>query len=137
MAPPRYTGGCLCAQLRYAADAAPRDAGYCYCVDCRRVSGSGWIGFMGFARAALRFSGATRQYEVRSHRGTTSVRNFCPHCGSLVFGGPADASEFTIYAGSLDEPALFVPRMAIFTRDRPSWAPLPAGLGLHQTLPPG
>ena len=41
-------GGCLCGALRYTADKAPAYAGYCFCADCRKASGSGWVGFMGF-----------------------------------------------------------------------------------------
>ena len=44
----RTTGGCLCRALRYEAVGEPLGAGHCYCVDCRRASGSGFIPFMGF-----------------------------------------------------------------------------------------
>ena len=37
------TGGCLCGALRYEADAEPLHAGFYYCDDCRRASGSGCI----------------------------------------------------------------------------------------------
>jgi hypothetical protein len=75
---------------------------------------------MGFASAAVRFSAETRQFRSRSFRGTDAVRNFCPGCGGLVFGGEVgkDASH-TIYAGSLGDPSLFRPTIAIFVRDRP------------------
>ena len=42
------TGGCLCGQLRYEARGEPNFAGHCYCADCRKASGSGFIPFMGF-----------------------------------------------------------------------------------------
>jgi hypothetical protein len=43
--------------------------------------------------------------------------------------------QHSVYAGSLDDASLFQPTMAIFTRDRPVWVSLPAGLRLFQTLP--
>ena len=46
--PKRYTGGCLCGALRYEAFGEPIGSGHCYCVDCRRASGSGFVPFMGF-----------------------------------------------------------------------------------------
>jgi hypothetical protein len=58
----RYTGGCLCGALRYEADGEPLFAGHCYCADCRKAFGSGFIPFMGFASSAVRFSGQTRQF---------------------------------------------------------------------------
>jgi len=130
------TGGCLCGALRYEADGAPSGAGYCCCADCRRASGSGFIPFMNFPGSAVRFTGQTRPFRSRSFRDTTSVRNSCPVCSSLVFGGEVGESDsFTIYAGSLDDPTLFQPRIAIFVRDRPAWVELPPGLTVFETLP--
>jgi hypothetical protein len=49
----RNSGGCLCGALRYEVEGEPLFAGYCYCADCRKGSGSG-IPFMGFGSAAVR-----------------------------------------------------------------------------------
>ena len=43
-----YTGGCLCGALRYEAFGESIGSGHCYCADCRRASGSGFVPFMGF-----------------------------------------------------------------------------------------
>ena len=131
-----YTGGCLCGALRYEAEGEPRFAGHCYCADCRKASGSGFIPFMGFAGSAVRFSGETRQFRSKAATGGDAVRNFCPVCGSLVFGGEVGKDDsHTIYAGSLDDPTLFSPRVAIFARDRPSWAVMPTGVEIFDGLP--
>jgi hypothetical protein len=133
----RYTGGCLCGAVRYEAEGEPLYAGYCYCADCRKASGSGFIPFMGFSSTAVRFSGETRQFRSRSFRGTDAVRNFCPVCGGLVFGGVVGQdTSHTLYAGTLDEPSAFQPKVALFARDRPAWAPLPPGLTAFDTMPP-
>ena len=132
----RFTGGCLCGALRYAADGEPLYTGHCYCVDCRRASGSGFIPFMGFAASAVSFTGETRQFRAKAARGGESVRNFCSACGSLVFGGEVGKVEsHTVYAGSLDNPSLFHPQIAIFTRGRPEWAVVPEGLTMFEALP--
>lgn len=131
-----YTGGCLCGAVRYEATAEPLYAGYCCCADCRKASGSGFVPFMGFAGAAVRFSGAPRQYRSAAVNGGMAVRNFCPACGGLVFGGEVGKDDsFTIYAGSLDDPSLFRPTIAIFARDRPDWVVLPPELALFDTMP--
>ena len=133
----RYTGGCLCGAVRYEAKREPRFAGHCYCADCRKASGSGFIPFMGFASSAVRFSGQTRQFRSRSFRGSDAVRNFCPICGGLVFGGEVGKDEsHTIYAGSLDDPSRFQPKIAIFVRDRPAWTAMPPDITVFETLPP-
>jgi len=132
----RFKGGCLCGALRWEADGEPSYMGHCYCADCRKASGSGFIPFMGFKADAVRFSGATRQFACPAARGGEAVRNFCPTCGGLVFGGIVGKDDsFTVYAGSLDDPALFRPRIAIFTRGRPEWALIPTGLKVYEGLP--
>jgi hypothetical protein len=132
----RYTGGCLCGALRYEAEGEPQYAGHCYCADCRKASGSGFIPFMGYRSGAVRFSGQTRIYKSRAARGTDAVRNFCLVCGSLVFGGEVGESEqFTVYAGSMDDPSAFRPTIAIFTRNRPIWAVIPPDLTIFEGAP--
>ena len=132
----RYTGGCLCGALRYEADGEPLFAGHCYCSDCRRASGSGFIPFMGFSSSAVRFSGETRKFVSKSARGSDAVRNSCPICSSLVFGGEIGKTDsFTIYAGSLDDPSLFRPTIAIFARGRPPWAMIPPNLAVFDGMP--
>jgi hypothetical protein len=132
----RISGGCLCGALRYEADAPPLYAGYCCCADCRKASGSGFIPFMGFAASTIRFTGEARPFRSRSFRGGEAVRNDCPVCGGLVFGGDVgQVDQHTVYAGSLDDPAVFQPRMAIFLRDKPDWVVLPDGLDRFETMP--
>ncbi|HMK87710.1 MAG TPA: GFA family protein [Steroidobacteraceae bacterium] len=136
MSEARHAGGCLCGALRYEALGDPRYAGYCYCEDCRKASGSGFIPFMVFAASAVCFTGRTLEFISKSARGRDAVRNSCPVCASLVFGGKVgEAEEFTIYAGSLDDPCAFRPTMAIFTRGRPDWAALIPGLAVYERLP--
>jgi hypothetical protein len=132
----RFTGGCLCGALRYEAAGEPLYAGHCYCVDCQKASGSGFVPFIGFSTAAIRFSGATRTFTSKAANGGDAVRNFCTRCGSLVFGGVLGESDtFTIYASSLDDRSAFWPKVAIFTRDRPPWALIPPGLTVFETMP--
>ena len=131
-----FSGGCLCGALRYDAHGAPLYAGHCYCGDCRKASGSGFIAFIAFARANVHFSGPVRQHRSPSASGRVAVRNFCAQCNSLVYGGERDISEsFTLYAGSLDDASLFRPTIAIFTRGRPAWAVIPPGLTCFEGAP--
>jgi hypothetical protein len=132
-----FTGGCLCGAVRYEARGEPEMTGHCYCVDCRRASGSGFIPFMNFPAARLRFGGEpTVLVRSLSIGGSEAVRNRCPRCGSLVFGGIVGVdTDHTIYAGTLDDPGLFRPQVAIFGRDRPEWAALPEGLTVFETMP--
>jgi hypothetical protein len=131
-----YTGGCLCGALRYEAESEPTFSGHCYCADCRKASGSGFIPFMGFPSRALCFIGHALQFRSKAANGGEAVRNFCPICGGLVFGGEVGKDQsHTIYAGSLDDPSVFHPTIAIFTRGRPAWAVIPPGLATFEAGP--
>jgi hypothetical protein len=131
-----YTGGCLCGALRYEAEGEPSYMGHCYCADCRKASGSGFIPFMAFRSSAVRFSSQSRTFTTKAARGGDAVRNCCPVCSSLVFGGRVGQDDsFTIYAGSLDDPSSFHPTIAIFTRGRPDWAIIPPDLAAFERLP--
>jgi len=132
----QHSGGCLCGALRYETVAEPMSQGHCYCADCRKASGSGFVPFMNFRSADVRFRGEARQFRSRAWNGGEAVRNFCPICMSLVFGGEIGLSDsFTIYAGSLDDPSRFRPTLAIFAEGRPAWALIPPGLTVFDRMP--
>jgi hypothetical protein len=132
----KYTGGCLCGAVRYEATGEPLNQGYCFCADCRKASGSGFIPFMNFPASTVRISGETKLNIVKSIRGSDAVRNHCASCGSLVYGGIVGKDmQHTIYAGSLDDASLFRPVIAIFLRDKPDWVIAPEGLKTFDTMP--
>ena len=84
---------------------------------------------MEFPARSVRFSGQTWLFASKAASGGEAVRNSCPVCGGLVFGGVVGKDEaHTIYAGSLDDPSFFRPTIAIFTRGRPDWAVIPPRL---------
>jgi hypothetical protein len=130
------SGGCLCGALRYEAQGAPAAMGLCFCADCRKASGSGFIPFMNFPAAALCISGAVLQHRMAHADGREAVRNSCARCGGLVFGGVlGETDSHTIYAGSLDDASLFRPSIAIYVRDAPAWLVIPPGLKRFETMP--
>jgi hypothetical protein len=123
------TGGCLCGALRYEARGEPRFMGCCFCADCRKASGSGFIPVMMYAAAQLTITGPSSVHAHDLGDGRVAHRNSCSACHSLVFGGVRGESEWhTLYAGSLDEPQRFVPTVAIYTQGKPDWALIPPGL---------
>ena len=131
-----WTGGCLCGAVRYEARGEPVFMGYCFCADCRKASGSGFIPFMGLPSGAVKITGAVLVHTLTHADGREAVRNSCVVCGGLVYGGEVGKSDgHTIYAGSLDDPSLFRPSMAIFTREKPDWVVVPPGLMLFEGLP--
>jgi hypothetical protein len=132
----RMTGGCLCGALRYEAQGVPSAMGLCYCSDCRKASGSGFIPFAVFPSESLHITGPIIAYTSKAANGTDAVRNSCAVCASLVFGGPLGKTDsHTIYVGSADDPTWFKPTVAIFARNLPPWVVIPPQLRRYDALP--
>ena len=127
--PKRYTGGCLCGALRYEAFGESIGSGHCYCGDCRRASGSGFVPFMGFKAEAVRFTGEARQFHSKAANGGDAVRNRCAQCMSLVFGGEIGKSELVHALRRLARRSLGLPPdLRHLRRGPPALGAHPAGL---------
>ena len=68
------TGSCLCGDLRWKASAPPRHMGLCFCADCRKASGSGFMPFMGFDASALTITGRWTVHTMTHADGREAVR---------------------------------------------------------------
>src|ERR1044071_7295371 len=94
----RFTGGCLCGNVRIEASGLPYRVGLCHCLDCRKHHGALFFAAAIFPEEAVTVTGETRHY-----RG----RHFCPLCGSSVFARFED--EVEVHLGTLDAPDRFMP----------------------------
>jgi hypothetical protein len=115
----RFTGGCLCGDVRLEACGRPYRVGLCHCLDCRKHHGALFFAAATFPEDAVTISGETRDY-----RG----RHFCPRCGSSVFARYGD--EVEVHLGSLDAPDQLVPTYENWIIRRESWLP-PFPLARH------
>jgi len=114
------TGGCLCGAVRYQSGGQPLVGLRCYCRDCQRASGSTGVPVMIVDKKQFKVTGKTGISAVTGGSGRKAIRHFRPDCGSLLFGTPEVAPEIvTIYVGSLDDPSIFKPAFAQFTRTVP------------------
>jgi len=131
------TGRCLCGDVRYEAQGKPLFAVHCHCRDCQRSSGTGHVPVMGMPKAFFKVTGKPKSYTVQGTSGLRTTRNFCPTCGSLLFGTPDMAPEtVTVYVGTLDDPSVFQPEAILFARNRLAWDELKGSLPEFDTMPP-
>ena len=108
----RFTGGCLCGNVRLVATGRPYRVGICHCLDCRKHHGALFYAAAVFPETAVTIEGETRDW---------AGRHFCPRCGSSVFARSGDETE--VHLGSLDAPDQLMPSYESWTIRRESWLP--------------
>ena len=108
----RFTGGCLCGEVRLVATGRPYRVGICHCLDCRKHHGAIFWAAAIFPQEAVEISGETRDY---------AGRHFCPRCGSSVFARSDD--EIEVHLGALDAPDQLVPTYECWAVRREGWLP--------------
>ncbi|ACL67370.1 glutathione-dependent formaldehyde-activating GFA [Anaeromyxobacter dehalogenans 2CP-1] len=108
----RFTGGCLCGDLRFVATGRPYRVGICHCLDCRKNHGALFHASAIFPAEAVTITGESRTFAGRS---------FCPRCGSPVFGLFDD--EMGVNLGCLDAPDQLTPTYELWTIRREAWLP--------------
>jgi len=109
---PRFTGSCLCEEVRIVATGEPYRVGLCHCLDCRKHHGALFFAAAIFPEAAVTIDGETRDYQGR---------HFCPRCGSSVFAHHGD--EVEVHVGALDAPDQLTPTYENWTIRREAWLP--------------
>lgn len=133
-----YEGGCLCGAVRYRSVAAPALVGDCYCVDCRRSSGTSHCTHLGVPEAGFQATGRLRFFEKPADSGNRVSRGFCPDCGSAVYSTNAGVPGMVfIRASSLDDPDIIEPQMTVYASRAPKWARIDESRPVFQEMPEG
>ena len=110
----KIEGGCLCGAVRYESDAEPLFAVNCHCRHCQMTSGSTHLPGIGLPAAAFSLTGDFTWYKITNDRGGTSMRSFCPTCGTPIMGQIEGEELVFLHAITLDAPSVFTPQMDIF-----------------------
>ena len=108
----RFTGGCLCGDVRIVAVGRPYRVGLCHCLDCRKHTGSLFHASAIFPAEAVTVAGELRDY---------GGRMFCPRCGSSICQRSGDEMEVSL--GALDAPDQLMPTYELWTIRREAWLP--------------
>jgi hypothetical protein len=118
----KYSGSCSCGAVTYETSAEPVLQGNCHCHQCQRMTGSGYSATLFFPADAVRISGEVRSYSRSGSSGNEVGRDFCPKCGSPLFGRPGMMLGLLgIRAGTLDDTSMYQPSANIFTSSAAVW----------------
>ncbi|MFO1036522.1 MAG: GFA family protein [Geminicoccaceae bacterium] len=133
-----FRGGCLCGAVRFESRAAVQLAGHCYCVDCRRSSGTGHCTHAMVPETAFAMTGDVTFYESAADSGHRVSRGFCGICGSpLLSKNAAMPGMVFLRASALDDPEIVKPQMIVYASRAPSWDRLDPTLPAFATMPEG
>lgn len=107
------TGSCLCGDVTFRTDAAPKGASACHCGQCRRQSGHVWASAY-VAKSDLSISGKVKWYAASD----LAERGFCPSCGSFLFWRAHDEDTVSFALGALEAPTGITLEKHIFVADK-------------------
>lgn len=132
-----FSGGCLCGAVRYTASGGPQFTGDCYCLDCRRSSGTAHSSHIVMAKSAVAITGKVSGFDKPADSGNIVTRCFCPNCGTPIYSANSAMSDLLfLRALSLDDPEIYSVQMTVYTSRAPSWARIEADAPAFEAMPP-
>lgn len=132
-----FSGGCLCGAVRYEVDGEIGFMGHCYCIDCRKTSGTAHGSHVSIPKAAVKITGEVSTYDRAADSGNIVSRSFCKICGSPVYSTNSGMPDFYfIRASSLDDLEIFKAQVTVYTSRAPSWGRIDPDVMSFEAMPP-
>jgi hypothetical protein len=112
-----FSGGCLCGAIRYQVTGDPVRMAICHCDDCRRATGAAFTTNIFVKEADLCIvQGTPKQYRHPSDSGSTMTKEFCPDCGSQLFGYSSRSAGIKhVKVGTIDDARFVKPQLEVYT----------------------
>ncbi|MGL4604869.1 MAG: GFA family protein [Iodobacter sp.] len=116
------TGHCLCGAVSFKLSSDPLFTRICWCRDCQHLAANGNV-VMRVSVDELTISGILAEYTKTADSGNILTRQFCPRCGTHLFGKLSAHPQVRIVrVGNLDDPSSVRPGMNIWAASAPNWA---------------
>ena len=107
---PDLSGACACGRITSRSAASPFRSVVCHCASCRTTQGTGPVGYMGFGKVSVVWTGQ-REFRVPA---TGVTRGACADCSKpLSYMCTRWPGELYVHAATLTDPALFRPEAHI------------------------
>ena len=129
-----FEGGCYCGAIRYRAEGEPILEGQCHCRECQYISGGEPNAFIALPSDGLTYTQGNPATFTRSDVPNPVTRRFCPTCGTSL-ATEIPGGLVAIKVGTLDDPKLFNPKVAIFTVDKQAFHMIPEGVPAFARMP--
>lgn len=131
-------GRCLCGAVSYKGSGDPQIVAHCYCIDCRKSSGTGHGTHVAMPESAVSVLGDLIFYERPADSGNVVSRGFCRSCASPILSkNSAMAGMVFLRASSLDDPDTVTPAMSVYASRAPQWDQPDSALPAFAEMPEG
>jgi hypothetical protein len=118
----KVDGQCHCGQIRFRAEADPKNARICHCTDCQRLSGGPYRTGVPVRAETFELDGEPTRYIKTAASGAQRVLAFCPTCGSPVYATAlVDPKAYVLRLSSLTQQDAFVPTRQIWRKSARPW----------------
>jgi len=131
----KLEGRCYCGAVRYVAEGEPMMKGQCHCRECQYISGGSANVFIAMPADGFRYTAGQPKQFSRTDLERAVTREFCPECGTQLVTRAPGLPAAIIKVGTLDDPTLFTPQVAIYTIDKQAFHHIPAGMPAFERLP--
>jgi hypothetical protein len=131
----RLEGGCYCGGVRYVAEGEPVMKAQCHCRECQYITGGSPNMFIAMPVAGFSYTKGTPKQFTRTDIERPVTREFCPVCGTHLVTRPSRFPVVVVKVGTLDDPSVFKPEMAIYTIDKQPFHEIAEGLKTFERLP--
>jgi hypothetical protein len=127
-------GSCLCGAVAFEIQGPLHRGRYCHCTNCRKFAGTDYAAWALAETSQLRI--APLAPHVTKFNSGGGLRVFCSSCGSPLWYEPKGRPEVRgIPLGAIDEGAVAMPEMHVWTKSKVSWGSISDGLPQFETHP--
>ncbi len=132
----KLTGGCYCKGIRYAYEGEIKAALQCHCRECQYITGGHPNAIVILDLDGFKYENGTPASFKRSDLEKPVTRFFCSTCGTGIgTQTPTRPGSMVVKVGTLDDPSVYKPKIAIFTVDKQAFHHIPDDVQAFERRP--
>ncbi len=132
----KLTGGCYCKGIRYSYEGDIKASLQCHCRECQYITGGHPNAIVIFDLEGFNYEKGTPSSFKRTDLERPVTRFFCPTCGTAIgTQTPMRPGAMVVKVGTLDDPSVYKPQIAIFTVDKQAFHHIPDDVKAFERRP--